>query len=77
VRSSLRAILEQTRQNGNDIAAIRVQLGRIEQRVERTESEVRSLRSEFGQLRDEFGALRKELPVIVAETMREVLRERG
>jgi chromosome segregation ATPase len=34
------------------------------------------LRSEVGGLRTEFHALRKELPTIVANVMREVLREK-
>jgi hypothetical protein len=71
-----RHILEQTRRNGDDLAAMRAQLGRIEQRQDGTDREVRSLRTDFGALRTEFGALRRELPTIVADTMREVLRER-
>jgi chromosome segregation ATPase len=78
-----RHILEQSRRNGDDLAAMRAQLGRMEQRQDRADLEVRALRSDFsalrndfGALRTEFGALRKELPAIVAETVREVLRER-
>ena len=65
-----RHILEQTRRNGDDIAAIRTQLARIENRQDRTDSNVESLKSEFRAFRTEF-------PRIVAETMREVLREKG
>ena len=64
-----RHILEQTRHNGDDIAAMRTQLTRVEQRQDRAELELRALRSEFG-------ASRRDLPTIVAETMRDVLRER-
>lgn len=64
-----RHILEQTRRNGDDIAAMRVQLARIEGRYDRTDAEVRGLRSEVK-------AFRAEFPTIVAETVREVLRER-
>ena len=39
-------------------------------------SEVGGLRSDVGGLRTELHALRKELPVIVADVMREVLREK-
>src|SRR3954470_22758216 len=77
-----RHILEQTRRNGDDIAAIRTQLARIEQRQDRMDIEIRALRTDFGALRAEFGALRaefetlrQELPTIVADTLREVLRE--
>jgi chromosome segregation ATPase len=69
-------ILEQTRRNGDDIAAIRTQLGRIEVRLDRTEAEVRGVRSEMAGLKSSLQSLRTELPGIVAETMREVLRER-
>jgi hypothetical protein len=65
-----RHILEQTRRNGDDIAAIRTQLGRMEVRLDRTESDVAILKTEFRAFRSEF-------PRIVADTVREVLREPG
>jgi chromosome segregation ATPase len=43
-------------------------MGRVEQRLERVESDLHGLRSEFN-------TFRKELPGMIAETMREVLRE--
>lgn len=63
-----RYILEQTRRNGDDLAAIKTRLDRVEGRLDRIESEVR-------QLREEVRQLRRDMPGIVAETMREVLRE--
>jgi chromosome segregation ATPase len=55
---------------------------RLEERMERLEtslaalrSDVNELRSEFNASRAEFAAFRKELPGMIAETMREVLRE--
>jgi chromosome segregation ATPase len=71
-----RHILEQTRRNGDDIAAIRTQLARIESRQDRTEAELRGVRAEVSGLKNSIQSLRSELPGIVAETMREVLRER-
>lgn len=64
-----RHILEQTRRNGDDIAAMRIQLARIEGRCDRTDAELRGLRSEVK-------AFRAEFPKIVAETVREVFGNR-
>lgn len=72
-----RHILEQTRRNGDDIAAIRTQLARIEVRFDRTDREMGALKAEFGGLRSEMRELRADLPGMIAETLREVLRERG
>jgi hypothetical protein len=63
-----RYILEQTRRNGDDLAILKA-------RMDRFESELRQTREEGRQTRDELRELRQELPGIVAETMREVLRE--
>lgn len=71
-----RHILEQTRRNSEDVAAMRKQLDRMETRQDRMEGDLTGLRSEVGGLRSEVRSLRVDLPGIVAETMREVLRER-
>ncbi|NNM72172.1 hypothetical protein [Enterovirga aerilata] len=71
-----RHILEQTRRNGDDIAAIRTQLARMEARQDRTDAEIRAIRSDVAGLKNDMESLRSELPGMVAETMREVLRER-
>jgi hypothetical protein len=57
-----RHILEQTRRNGDDLAAIKSRLDRHDQR--------------FDSLERTVGDLTKNLPKIVAEVMREVLDER-
>jgi chromosome segregation ATPase len=44
-------------------------------RFDRVDADIAALRSEVGGLRGEVQALRKELPGIVADVMREVLRE--
>lgn len=58
-----RYILSQSRQNGDDLAILKSRVDRLEQKVDRVETELMSLK--------------KELPIIVAEAMREVLREQG
>ena len=63
-----RYILKQTRQNGDDLAAIKTRVERIEEKVEKLETEVRGLRSDFN-------SSQTKLPGIIAEVMREVLRE--
>ncbi len=64
-----RYILKQTRQNGDDLAAIKTRVERIEEKVEKLETEVRGLRSDFN-------SSQTKLPGIIAEVMREVLREK-
>jgi tetrahydromethanopterin S-methyltransferase subunit G len=63
-----RYILKQSRQNGDDLAAIKTRVDRIEEKVDRVESEMRGLRSEFN-------SSQERLPGVIAEVMREVLRE--
>ena len=48
----------------------------METRLDRVEQKVDALGSELSGLRGAFVELRRELPKIVAETVREVLRER-
>ena len=57
-----RHILEQTRRNGDDLAAVKSRLDRVDQRFDGLERKV--------------DGLTKDLPTIVGEVMREVLRER-
>jgi hypothetical protein len=78
-----RYILEQSRRNGDDLATVKTRLDRIEGRVDEVDQDVKGLRAEFGglggefvALRGEFVVLRESLPKIVADVMREVLRER-
>jgi tetrahydromethanopterin S-methyltransferase subunit G len=78
-----RYILEQSRRNGDDLAAVKSRLDRVEARLDRVESrldrveqKVDALGSELSGLRGAFAELRRELPKIVAETVREVFRER-
>ena len=64
-----RHILEQTRRNGDDLAAIKSRLDRHDQRFDGLERKVDGL---AGQVRD----LTKNFPKIVAEIIREALDER-
>jgi uncharacterized protein YoxC len=63
-----RHILEQTRRNGDDLAAIKTRLDRVEEKVDGLDRKVDLLDRTVKDLA-------KSLPVIVAETMREVQRE--
>jgi seryl-tRNA synthetase len=64
-----RYILEQTRRNGDDLAALKTRVGRIEVKVDDLDRKV-------DRLDKKVDALAKDLPDIVRDTMREVLRER-
>jgi uncharacterized protein YoxC len=64
-----RHILEQTRRNGDDLAAVKSRLDRVEQKVD-------GLERKFDGLERKFDGLTKNLPKIVGEVMRDVLDER-
>jgi archaellum component FlaC len=77
-----RNILKQARQNGDDLAGIKTRVDRIEEKVDRLETEMRGFRndlnefrSDLGGLRSEFNSSKEKLPGMIAEVMREVLRE--
>ena len=77
-----RYILKQVRQNGDDLAAIKTRVDRIEEKVERLDQKVDRLggrvdrlESEMRGLRSDFNSSQEKLPVLIAEVMREVLRE--
>jgi hypothetical protein len=57
-----RHILEQTRRNGDDLAAVRSRLDRVEQKLDGLERK--------------FDGMNKNLPKIVGEAVRDVLDER-
>jgi hypothetical protein len=58
-----RYILEQTRQNSDDLVAIKTRLDRVETRLDRLETK--------------FDDHARTLPSTIAQVMREVLNERG
>ena len=83
-----RHILEQTRRNGDDLAAIKTRLGRVEQklegvdlkglvnRVDGLDRKVDGLDRKVDALGRKVDDLTKTSPPIVGDVMREVLRER-
>jgi hypothetical protein len=64
-----RHILEQSRRNSDDLAAIKTRLGRVEGKVD-------GLDRRLGSVEHKLGSLERSLPKVVADTMREVLDER-
>jgi predicted nucleic acid-binding Zn-ribbon protein len=71
-----RHILEQTRRNGDDLAAVKSRLDRVEQKLDGVERKVDGLERKFDGLERKFDGLSKNLPKIVGEVMRDVLDER-
>jgi chromosome segregation ATPase len=78
-----RHILEQTRHNGDDLAAVKSRLDRHDQRFDSLERRFDGLERRFDGLERKFGGLerqmdglRKDLPKIVGDVMRDVLQER-
>ena len=65
-----RHILEQTRHNGDDLAALKTRADRLERKLDGLDGKVEAVERKVD-------GLRRELPTIVADVMREVLRERG
>src|SRR5262249_50645221 len=70
-----RYIPEQSRRNGDDLAAVKSRLDRVEARLDRVETRLDRVEQKVDALGDAFDSLRRDLPKIVAETLREVLRE--
>jgi tetrahydromethanopterin S-methyltransferase subunit G len=64
-----RHILEQTRRNGDDLAAVKSRLDRVEQKLDGVERKVDGLERKFD-------GLSKNLPKIVGQVMRDVFDER-
>jgi chromosome segregation ATPase len=60
---------------GKHVETIETRLDRVEQRLDKVEQRLSKVESELTGLRAEFNAFRKELPGMIAEAMREVLRE--
>jgi tetrahydromethanopterin S-methyltransferase subunit G len=67
-----RHILEQTRRNSDDLAAIKTRLDRVERKVEVVDQKVDGLES---RLTHRIDSLERNLPKIVGEAVREVFRE--
>jgi uncharacterized protein YoxC len=64
-----RYILEQTRQNGDDLASLKTRLGRVETRLDKVETGLESLNASFQ-------AFVKSLPSMMRDVMLGVFQER-
>ena len=71
-----RHILEQTRRNSDDLAAIKTRLDRVEGKVDVLQTTVNGLQTTVGGLQSTVNGLVRELPRIVAEAVREALPKR-
>ena len=69
-----RHILEQSRRNGDDLAAIKTRLDRVEAKVDGVEA---NLTQEIRSVKTAFQDLLRNLPKIVGESVREALPKRG
>ena len=69
-----RHILEQTRRNGDDLAAVKTRLDRIEEKLDGVD--LKGLVRKVDGLDRKVDGLAENLPRIVGNVMREVLRER-
>ncbi|MGH6814115.1 MAG: hypothetical protein ACREC6_00260 [Hyphomicrobiaceae bacterium] len=63
-----RYILEQTRKNSDDLAALLGRMSRVEGRLDSVETELRGVKQDIADLR-------RDLPAMIAQSLREVLRE--
>ena len=71
-----RHILEQTRRNGDDLAAVRTRLDRVERKVDGLETKVDGLAAKVDGLAAKVDGLIRSLPQIVGDVLREVLAGR-
>ena len=65
-----RHVLEQTRRNGDDLAAIKTRLDRVEEKVDGVSQDVRTLKGTVD-------GLVSSLPRIVSDVVRTAWRDRG
>jgi archaellum component FlaC len=71
-----RHILEQTRRNGDDLAAVKSRLDRVENRLDGVAQRLVGVEQKLGGVERKFDGLTKTLPKIIGEVMRDVLDER-
>jgi uncharacterized protein YoxC len=71
-----RHILEQTRRNSDDLAAIRTRLDRVEQKVDGLERKIEGLDRKVDGVDTKVNRLARDLPTVVGDVMRQVLAER-
>jgi uncharacterized protein YoxC len=66
-----RHILEQSRRNSDDLAAIKTRLDRVEGKVDALQTTVDGLQTTVGSLQATVSGLVRDLPQIVADAVRE------
>jgi hypothetical protein len=71
-----RHILEQTRRNGDDLAALKTRVARVEEKVDAIDRKVDALDRKVDGLDRKVDGLERSLPRIVGDAVREVFRER-
>ena len=71
-----RHILEQTRHNGDDLAAIKTRMDRVEQKVDGLSRDVVGLRGDVVSLRGTVSGLASNLPTIIGAAVREAFDAR-
>jgi uncharacterized protein YoxC len=70
-----RHILEQTRRNSDDLAAIKTRLDRVERKVDGLEQKVDGLQRNVDMLGTSVNRLTRDLPTVVGEAVRAAIRE--
>ena len=71
-----RHILDQTRHNGDDLAAVKTRLDRIDARLDGADQKADTIGKDLVALKRTVGELVKSLPQIVGDAVRGVLDER-
>ena len=72
-----RHILEQTRRNGDDLAALKTRVDRVEAKVDGVDRKVDHVDRKIDQLERKVDDLGRSLPGMVADVVRQVWRESG
>ena len=70
-----RHILEQTRRNSDDLAVLKTRVQRVEEKVDALDRKVDGLDRKVDGLDRKVDGLAREIRRMVADTMREVMRE--
>ena len=70
-----RHILEQTRRNSDDLAAIKSRLDRVEQKVDGVDRKVDGLERKVDLVERKVDGLGRSMPTIVGDAVREAMRE--
>ena len=71
-----RHVLQQTRHNGDDLAAVKTRLDRLEGRMDALEARMDALEGRMARLETRFESLETNLPKIIGDVMRAVLSEK-